>query len=666
MRLLLFFLVLVAQSALAENTVSVSDKDVVSEILSGYPVGLHNSGDTDFSIAHEAFLAGDSKKLARYAQRLRTHPLEVYVSYYQLSLDLEKAAPQSVDAFLSRKERSPVIDQLRIEWLKFLGKTRQWDLFDKEFPRLIKSDIELTCYELQSRSQKNHLLALRDARILWFDGETLPENCGTLFDAARATGIINLLDIRERLRMALEINNVSLATHLAGLMTENADAMPADIRKASANPARYLGNLSLSKTGEDQRIIALFALHRLAKQNPDLAWSNWERISMLFPNGEQQYFLGWLGYEAARNLDDRAIGWYTAAGNTLLNERQLEWRVRAALRVQDWQAVLDSINSMSTKQQGDIAWRYWKARSLKELGKVVEARTLFAPLSVEYNYYGQLASDELADAQTMSATQSRYQPDEQAIAALWIRPDVQRTVALYRTGLRSEALEEWRWVVSGMNDRELLTAAEIARRNKMFDRAIGAADMTINLHDFSLRYLAPYRDEMKSYILTNGLDEAWVYGLMRQESRFATHAKSGVGAAGLMQIMPSTARWIAQKLGLKNYRNSSLHELDTNLRLGTYYMKAVLSQAENSLVLASAAYNAGPTRALQWRADRPLEGAIYTETIPFDETREYVKKVMSNTTYYADQFGTPTSLRQKMGIIPAKPADKQPGKSNAP
>jgi soluble lytic murein transglycosylase len=152
-----------------------------------------------------------------------------------------------------------------------------------------------------------------------------------------------------------------------------------------------------------------------------------------------------------------------------------------------------------------------------------------------------------------------------------------------------------------------------------------------------------------------------VYGLMRQESRFALGAKSTVGASGLMQIMPSTARWVAKKLGLHSYRDNLIHQLDTNLKLGTYYMKNVLSSAQDSPVMASAAYNAGPSRARKWRGEQALEGAIYAETIPFDETRDYVKKVMSNTMYYARQFGNvPTrSLKQRLGVIAAKTAENQ-------
>jgi soluble lytic murein transglycosylase len=322
---------------------------------------------------------------------------------------------------------------------------------------------------------------------------------------------------------------------------------------------------------------------------------------------------------------------------------------------------------MSEQQRHDAAWQYWKARALQALGKPIEAREIFAPLSGDFHFYGQLAIAELADSPVLSEAIPVYKPDQQTITEMTAVPGVQRTLALYRIGMHSEALEEWRWVLRNFNDRELLTAAEIARRNEMYDRAIGAADKTVNMHDFSLRYLAPYRSELQEHIREHGLDEAWVYGLMRQESRFATGAKSETGASGLMQIMPSTARWVAKKLGLKSYRNALIHQLDTNLRIGTYYMKSVLSQSENNPVLASAAYNAGPIRALQWRGDKPLEGAIYAETIPYEETRDYVEKVMSNTVYYADQFGDPPrSLKQRLGIVPAGGADNQRAAPNVP
>jgi soluble lytic murein transglycosylase len=636
--------------------------------------------NSDFLAAHDAFLANDAAKLDRYAKHLKNSPLEVYVEYYRLRLGLEKADSQpipgsvegAVKKFLSRPEDTPMIDLLRIEWLKVLGKKQRWDLFDAEYPRVVNEDQEVSCYALQSRRLAQEQAVLYKVRGLWFNGKSQPDSCGDLFDAALAAGIISEHDVSERLRLALEAVNVPLAIKLAERLDGTYPGLSAALKTAASDPNRYTKLLTLDKAAEGQRIVTLFALQRLAKQSPDLAAERWEKIKTFLPPAERQYFYGRLAYEAARNLDDRALQWYRAASGTPLNEKQLSWRVRAALRVQDWAEVLATVNAMNSQQQRESAWVYWKARALQAQGGIVEARTLFAPLSGEYSFYGQLAGEELADSPVLSQTIPAYKPDKKSIAAISALSGVRRTIALYRANLRSEALEEWRWALRNFDDHELLTAAEIARRNEMFDRAIGAADKTVSVHDFSMRYLAPYRTELQAHIREHGLDEAWVYGLMRQESRFATSAKSDVGASGLMQIMPDTARWIAKKLGLKSYRNALIHQLDTNLRLGTYYMKTIFTQSDNNPVLASAAYNAGPLRALQWRANRPLEGAIYAETIPFEETREYVKKVMSNTAYYANEFNTPPrSLKQRLGIIAAKPADNlaadnRPSISNVP
>lgn len=614
--------------------------------------------DADFLAARTAYLAGNATRLESYAKRLKKSPLEVYVSYYQLRLRLETAEPDTVKAFLARPEDNPMIDKLRGEWLKILGNKRQWDLFNSEYPRLIQEDAELTCYALQAR---RHALAdspLSEVRELWLTGKGQPESCATVFSAAFEAGTLTEADVWQRFRLALEAGNVSLAKQLAEKLTGTHRFSVDLLNHAAADADRYLDKAKLDSANAGQRAVAMFALQRLAKQSPDVAIAKWEKIAAYFPSAEQHYFYGWLGYEAARVEDPRALSWYKKALAEPLNEQQLAWRARAALRAKDWTEVLNSVNAMSEVQRRDAAWRYWKARALQAQGQSAEAIKLFTPLSTEFSFYGQLAGDELAE--TPGIEQAAFKPSSQDIAAISALPGVQRTIALYRMDLRTEALQEWIWVLRNFNDQELLAASEIARRNEMYDRAIGAADRTVNTHDFSLRYLAPYRDVLQTHIRENNLDEAWVYGLMRQESRFATGAKSITGAAGLMQVMPSTARWIAKKLGLKSYRDSLIHQLDTNLKLGTYYMKNVLSSADDSPVLASAAYNAGPNRARKWRGEQALEGAIYAESIPFDETRDYVKKVMSNTSYYAKQFGiAPRSLKDRLGIIAGKTAENQ-------
>jgi soluble lytic murein transglycosylase len=663
---------------------------------------VYANEDADFLAARDAFRAGNAKKLAQFAQRLKKSPLEVYVSYYQLKLNLERADVSTIRKFLARPEDTPVVNRLRSDWLKLLGKKQQWTLFNAEYPRVLNEDVELACYMLQSKLRSpadSPNIAMRDARGLWFTGKGQPESCGVPFEAAIAAGIITPQDIDERLHLALEAGNVSIARQMAAKLTGDYAVEISALDSVARNANRYLDKLALDVARlnpaqsaanlvavsgvpasvahtpgngvepalshpklaiHGQRVVALFALQRIAKQSPDSASARWAKLAAFFPLNEQQYFYSWLAFEAARKLDNRALQWYKLAGDTPLTDQQYAWRVRIALRAQDWADVLSTINAMAAKQQSEGAWRYWKARALQTLGNPLEARKLFAALSTEYNFYGQLAGDELVSSPVMSSLTPAYKPSKEAVAEMSELIGVRRTVALYRMSLGTDALEEWKWVLRNFNDRELLTAAEVARRNEMYDRAIGAAEKTVNQHDFSMRYLAPYRDALQEHIRENNLDEAWVFGLMRQESRFVTGARSNVGAAGLMQIMPATALWVARKLGLKSYRKKLIHQLDTNLRLGTYYMKTVLAQFDDSPVLASAAYNAGPGRARQWRGSQPLEGAIYAESIPFDETRDYVKKVMSNTLYYASQFGSaPRSLKQRMGVIAGKTVENQ-------
>lgn len=623
------------------------------------PHSVLASQNDDFLAARDAFRAGDAAKLDTLAQRLKHSPLEVYIAYYQLRMALATSDASVIRAYLARSEDTPLVDKMRAEWLRLLGKRQQWDGFDSEYPRLLSDDTELTCYALQSRFLKQDVAALKELRDLWFNPQALPGSCDVLFETAIGNGIISQQDIGQRLRLALEGGNLSLAVPLAERLTGNLAVSPDALGKAKIDPGRYLDSQVLDKASAGQLTVALFALQRLANTSPDLAAQRWGTLARYFPMSEQQYFWGWLAYAAARKHDVRAVQWFRAAGDAPLNPAQAAWRVRAALRAQDWPEVLSAINAMSEGQRSESAWQYWKGRALQAQGKRIEAEKIFAPLSAGYDFYGQLAGDELSDTVVLSAVRPAYQYTRQELATIENLPGIRRALALYQMDLRTDAFREWNWAIRNFNDRELLAAAEIARRNGVYDRAINTAEKTVHLHDFGLRYLAPYRAALRPHIQENNLEEAWVYGLMRQESRFITAAKSGVGASGLMQVMPATARWIAKKLGWDSYNESMLHQLDTNMKLGTFYMKSVLTSLDDSPVLASAGYNAGPSRAKRWRSEMPMEGAIYVETIQFDETRDYVKKVMSNTVYYARQFGAPTrSLKQRLGVVGGRVAEQ--------
>ena len=236
---------------------------------------------------------------------------------------------------------------------------------------------------------------------------------------------------------------------------------------------------------------------------------------------------------------------------------------------------------------------------------------------------------------------------------------IRQAMAVYELGLRGEGNREWNFQMRGRNPEQLRAAATWAARHGLLDRAINTEERILTgPASPHLRFPTPFAEQLLTITQQQAIDPAWVYGLIRQESRFVMAARSSVGASGLMQIMPATAKWIAKQMGNTTYQPDQLNNLDTNLTFGSYYLKRALDDLNGSAVLATAGYNAGPRRAHTWRDSltQPMEGAIFTELIPFTETRGYVKAVLSNTVDYATLFtGQPQSIKDWLSTIAPKP-----------
>jgi soluble lytic murein transglycosylase len=614
--------------------------------------------DEDFLAARDAYEANNPSRLETHARRLQGHLLEPYVAYWQLSLRLAQSSPEEVRGFLAAHRDSPLSERLRSDWLKSLAERGEWELFGAELPRLASRDVEVTCYALRYRMLATPEAALPEARSLWFMTRDLPDSCTPLLNALVASGAISSDDLWLRIRVALEAGRVTQARRIAEWLPAGEAPEPRSFERAASNPAGFLGRGSFNLKSRGGRETVLFAVHRLARVSPPQAAQHWSRLEDRFAPEERAYVWGMIAYLGAMRHDPAALSWYARAGD--LSDLQRAWNVRAALRARSWPDVLEAVDAMSDRERAISAWRYWKARALKEMGRTDEADDILQPLAAEFGFYGQLALEDTG--RRIAAPSSTWKPGAEELRAMGQRIGLRRALELYRLNFRPEANAEWAWAIRGFDDRQLLAAAEIARRHEVYDRAINTAERTVGLHDFELRYLAPYRDVLKAHTTELALDEAWVYGLIRQESRFITDAQSVAGASGLMQLMPDTARWVAKRLGLKNWRWSQVTDVGTNVGLGTYYLRHMLDTLDGQPVLASAAYNAGPTRARAWRPESAMEGAVFAETIPFTETRLYVKNVMANATYYAHSFSQQLqSLRQRLGTVgPRSGGDSSP------
>jgi len=615
-----------------------------------------NPGDDKVMSARDAFRHGERVRLGKSLDALRGHELQPWVEYWQLRLRIEDGQTEDVPDFLARHAGTYIAEKLRGDWLRWLGKKREWEAFQQEYPKLAQPEQELACFALQARlDRQQDVTALDEARPLWFSLLDMPESCMPLMEQLLAEKRLDADAVWERVRRLLEAKKLPQAKlvfrYLPQGQAPDAKTLDAIADKPARHIARLPANFAATRRGRE---MALFAIQRMAKSDPAVAAAQWQGIEERFSAAERAYAWGQLAWQAAYRHMPEALAWYARAAaaepTVALAEEQLAWKVRAALRAHDWSTVKQTVEQMPPQLAGDAAWVYWLARALDAHGKAQEAQVLYLKIAGRPNFYGNLADEELG--RTVAMPSRAPPPTAEELAQAAANPGLRRALALLRLDMRIEGIREWNWTVRGMDDRQLLAAAEVARKLDIFDRAISTADRTLAQHDYGLRYLAPFREYVDPRAKEAALDNGWVYGLMRQESRFIMTAKSTAGAKGLMQLMPATAKWVAKKIGLANFHAAKVVDMDTNVMLGTRYLKMVLDGLDNHPVLASAAYNAGPGRARKWCAERPLEGAIYAETIPFSETRDYVKKVMSNAIYYAALFeDKPQSLKARLGIV---------------
>jgi soluble lytic murein transglycosylase len=614
--------------------------------------------DGAFLSARDAFQKGQIERFNELAEHLTAYPLYPYVAAWQLRSRLAEAPAEELQRFLTAQGDSLAGQRLRGDWLKQLGQKKAWDQFEREYPAFALDDVEVGCYALQARLARGDLTALQEARPLWFQGTAQPESCGPLFDALVTRGQITEEDVWVRVRLALEGGNVTFVKALMPYLPPAKRIAGRQIDSIARNPQRYLERRPLPLKTQAERELAMFATWRVAVRLPAVAASRLEKYASLLPAADRGYIWAQVATAGAMKHRSEALEWFERTGEVKLSDRHLGWKARISLRTGNWQGVLAAINAMSAREAQLSPWRYWKARALQAQGSTAEAIALLAPLSAEHSFYGQLAHEELGPG--LAAVPSTYRPVEEEVETAERTPGIQRAIKFFHLGLRYEGALEWRWTTRNYDDHQLIAAAEVARRNGWYERAIDTAERTAALHDFSLRFPTPYREVVSNYARALDLDEAWIYGLVRQESRFVPDARSSAGAQGLMQLMPSTAKQVARRLGLPGFQRHHVISVDTNINLGTYYLRQLMDDLDNQAVLASAGYNAGMRRARDWRAPQPLEGAVYVECIPFTETRDYVRKVMSNTMHYSRLFGQPyVSLKQRLGIVGPRPVDNE-------
>jgi soluble lytic murein transglycosylase len=592
------------------------------------------SDDKIFLELREASKNNDASKAKDLGQKLSKYDIADYVAYFQIKPRLfdkggaprvETMADDAVDHFLKKYAGTALADRLRNDWLLVLGKRKDWSNFDREYLQFVlDDDTQVKCYALQSRFAKGESVGVLASEVknILLDPLHFGDACPDLVNSIYRASGFSKYEVATFSRMAVENNFETLANRF-----DVPDPVADIVRSARKSPEAAFRDF-------DKKV------WRTSKENTVAAW-------------------GSIGQYLAKKLDPNGLKAFKLQHELghlhLLTPETQEWKVRAALREGDWRIVKETIDHMAPSvKKRDPAWTYWHARAQKELGDESLAKEGLQALVDQYHFYGQLAREDLG---MKIYVPKRVAAEEPLVKQVSSNKSFVRAVRFYDMGLRFEGNREWNWELRGLSDKQLIAVAEHAKRIGLFDRAVNTADRTKLEHDFSLRYPTPFKESLAPIAGSIGLDTNWAYGLIRQESRFIMNARSHVGASGLMQVMPATAKYVAKKIGMNSFKPSQLDDMKINLTLGSNYLNMVLQDLDGSWALASAAYNAGPGRPKMWREKLPrtVEGAIFAETIPFNETRGYVKNVLANASYYAAMSSNKTpSLKQNLGVVSPK------------
>lgn len=607
----------------------------------------------------DARKALQQNQLTRYQQladRLRDYPLYPYLRYDELRARFSRATDADIRAFLDEFGDTPLAERLRYSWLNHLARQHQWRRFLAFYPGSSDS-AELQCFYLRATRKEPADAAWLDAAAeLWRVGKSQPDACDPVFKVLTNSPRMTRELVWERIRLAMDNNALSLASYLSRMLPADERRWVDLWRKVHHRPSEARAHAALAADSLPAREILAHAVTRLARSDAQEAHDWWAALAdrYAFDAGVRADVSRRVALSAAYQRLPQAHVWLAQVPDSARDRTLREWQARSALLQRDWSALLAAIDAMPAEEQSESEWRYWRGRAQAELGDRAAAELVFEPLAGERSYHGFLAADFLD--RPYSLAHAPIPVEEADLERLQRQqPAFVRARELRRADLIYDARREWTYAIRNLDARGLEVAAALAHRWDWHDRAIITAARSGHQDDLDVRFPVLYEREVVKTAKQLDLDPSWIMGVMRQESAFMVDARSPVGALGLMQLMPATGSQMARMLKLPAPSRAKLLQADTNIRLGSNYLRHVLDDLGNK-VLATAAYNAGPHRVRRWLPETTVPAELWVDTIPFTETRGYVRGVLAFTTVYDARLERPvTPLRKRMPAIGPKP-----------
>lgn len=633
---------LAAGSSFAASTLTITDTTYATE-------------RAKFAQAERALKKRHFKTYRRLMRELEDYPLYPYLEYHYIRKQLSKTSSKKIQAFMQEQEGSSLERRLRMAWLRHLARNGRWQMFLDNYQT--SSSTRMQCLQAYALFKTNRIdAAMNAADLLWQVGRSQPSSCDRMFKLWESHGGKTKQVIWNRIDKSMKKGRTRLARFLAKTLPTEDRRWVNRWVKMHSRPA---ANLHLKVYRQDKPIARRIVRHgvkRLARRDAGAAADFWDRERERHLIDDEAEIIAldqYIALKAALQKHPRALELLGRLENP--SQKIKSWRVRAALNAQDWWAALTWIEALPPEERDSGQWRYWRARILEMQSESLPvmrtaSERIYTDLAKERNYHGFLAADRIGEEYDL--TSRPVEVTEAELQEMESREGVIRARELLLLNKRVDARREWLHITRDMGDRDLQVAAKLASSWGWHDRAIITVAKGAHYDDLDLRFPMAF----KQYIVANAekrkIDPAWVYGILRQESVFMPDARSHAGALGLMQLMPRTGRVTARQIKTRLRSTRDILQVSKNIQLGTAYLSRMLARNAGHSALATASYNAGPHRVKQWMPESEVPADLWVETIPFKETRNYVRRVMAYTVIYDHRLdGQASKIRQRMPTV---------------
>lgn len=604
---------------------------------------------------HDAAFALERNQISKFnrlLKQLEDYPAQPYLEYDHFRRNVRRLKPQQVELFLQRYADFPFAYHARGLWLNTLAQRGEWQDYLAFFDG--RANTKLQCLSFQARMKQGQLDGLtEEIGKIWLRGYSQPSQCDLPFSYYLQSQGNPEQVIWARIEKAFTARRPGLAQYLGRKLDPASRQIVDTWYRAHRRPQQSLKQLASSADSELNRKIIVHAIDRLARKDSLQALESWALVGdkFEFSDAQRKQLQLRIALSAAFQHKSEAQVLLSNLDNDAMNDQAYLWLARIQLRSRDWTGLLKTINGMPAHLQEENEWQYWLSRSMEAEGQLYSSLTLLEELSGKSSYYGFLAADKLKrDYRIEQENASSAEIDEDGFLAE--NPHMLRARELFFLDRLVDAKREWFQALRYLDQNQIKQAATLASKWQWHDSAIRTVARTEHRSDYSLRFPMPYKQQVMAHAEERKLDPSLIYGVMRRESLFDPLARSSVGALGLMQLMPSTARNVASSLGMKRPRTIDILSVENNIRFGTHYLSTVMNRFDNNVALAAAAYNAGPSRVKSWLPrDETMSADLWVETVPFKETRNYVQAVLAYSTVFDRSLGKQTLMSSRMGDV---------------